>query len=1168
MRLRKLKLAGFKSFVDPTTISLPGDLIGVVGPNGCGKSNIIDAVRWVMGEISAKHLRGDTMADVVFTGSNTRKPVSQASVELVFDNSEGRLGGRYAAYAEVSVRRQVDRESQSVYFINGVRCRRRDVMDVFLGTGLGPRSYAIIEQGMISRLIEARPEELREFLEEAAGISKYKERRRETENRMRHTQENLDRLSDLREELGRQLTHLKRQATIAERYKVLKDEERGVRAELLALRWRGLDAEATAHSERVGQQQNALEAALAELRRVESELERTRSDHAQSSDDFNEAYRAVLDAGAEVARREETIQSLRTRREELRSGLAREEAAAARAREHIATESERLRKLEAERAEREPQLEGLNATATEARTEFRRREEAMQSWQERWEELTEQAAEPSRVAHAEQARIQGLEANVARLRRRIEDTERELGGLDEAGLATQVEAARAAHAAAEQAATQAEQAVSARRAAIAEARRINTETDRALAQAREQFQTLRGRVSSITALQEAALGKGAGAGLDWLRARGLDGRPRLAEALRAAEGWETAVEAVLGDRIDAVCVDDLAAPARALDQLGKGAVGLFSPGGAASPGGDAGLEPLAARVQAPWALGSLLAGVYCAGDVEAALAARHRLGPTECLVTPDGVRVGPDWLRVERADAAAGVLRRERELRERQAELERARGRVGELEAARAEGGRALEAAEAALAEAQSAHAKQVRHAAECRSEAGAASSRLDQLRNRAGRLRVDLDEARRGLAAEDEVLAESRDRLERSSAEARRLSDEREAWSRQRDHLRDALDAAREHWQAVRDEVYEIGLRVESVRAQIGSLRDAVARERDQASALATRIGELREGMERTAEPLASAESELAARLAARSQLEGALAAARTRLEDIDARARELDGQREGREREVERERRTLEDMRLGGQEIVVRRRTVEEQLAEAGADLQALLEGLGADATEPAWSERLEELERRIQRLGPINLAAIDEFEQQSERKQYLDSQHADLEEALGTLRSAIQKIDRETRARFKETYEKVNDGLGRMFPRLFGGGHASLEMTGEDLLDTGVAVMARPPGKRNASIHLLSGGEKALSAIALVFSIFELNPAPFCLLDEVDAPLDDANVVRFSQLVKDMSERVQFLVVTHNKITMEIAQQLVGVTMNEPGVSRLVAVDLDEAVDLAAV
>ena len=1172
MRLRKIRLAGFKSFVDPTTIGLPGDLIGVVGPNGCGKSNIIDAVRWVMGEISAKHLRGDTMADVVFTGSTTRKPLGQAVVELIFDNSDGRVGGRFASYTEIAVKRQVSLDGQSIYFLNGARCRRRDVMDLFYGTGLGPRSYAIIEQGMISRVIEARPEDLRDFLEEAAGISKYKERRRETENRMRHTQENLDRLTDIREELGKRLTHLKRQATMAEKYKVLKEEERVLKAELLALQWRTLDAEAKSHGKRVGEQENKMEAAIAEQRRVESALEAKRQAHTAATEAFNEVYRKVLDAGAAIARTEETIQNLRGQRQEMNENRERERQNFDEAKHHIQAEETRLTELRQTLETLEPELEEVQAGAAKARLEFRQSEEAMHAWQSEFEDLSQRAQEPAHARQAEAARIEHLDQNLVSLKQRIERIEGDRRALDIESLDGSVREVSGRLESAEQQTRTIESDLQNRQSGLQALRQQSDTAADALHKVRDRHQDVRGRLASLKALQQDALGKGPGAVTDWLNARGLADAPRLAEVLQVDAGWERAVEVVLGNRLESVCVahgmDD---HLKALEIFGGGELSLVESGSDDETGmpNRLGLPLLATKVQGEYAIANLLRDVYAVETLAEAVELRQRLSARESLVTPGGIWFGPSWARVAPGKADdAGVLAREHEIQTLDAKLAELDAEVNACETAHREAQAALNQAETDYANAQAALADVHREYADLKSELGAARARLEQGHESAARFASEILELRTRFAAEQEVRVTVEDRLRQSTEEMQRLSGERDAWQTRRESHKQRLEEVRERWHAARDQAYEIGVKVESIRAQSASLEEARGRNRDQVARIETRCRELDEKLTAMEQPIQEARQRLEAALSARSEVEQTLKVARQDVESLDAGVRELDQERHQIEERVSVERDALETLRMQGQEIVVRRRTVEEQFAQSGKDLATLLEAVGEDAGEDEWREKLEAMDRRITRLGPINLAAIEEYDQQSERKNYLDEQHADLDEALATLNAAIQKIDRETRARFKETFEKVNTGLGELFPRLFGGGAAYLQLTGDDLLSTGVSIMARPPGKRNSSIQLLSGGEKALTAVALVFAIFRMNPAPFCLLDEVDAPLDDANVMRFCDLVKDMSDHIQFLLVTHNKITMEITQQLIGVTMNEPGVSRLVAVDIDEAVELAAV
>jgi chromosome segregation protein len=1169
MRLNKIKLAGFKSFVDPTSIQLPSNLIGIVGPNGCGKSNVIDAVRWVMGESSAKNLRGDSMADVIFNGSNSRKPVGQATIELIFDNSDGSVGGQYASFAEISIKRQVARDGQSSYFLNGVRCRRRDITDLFLGTGLGPRSYAIIEQGMISRLIEAKPEELRIFLEEAAGISRYKERRRETESRMRQTRENLDRLNDLRGEVEKQLQHLQRQAKAAEKYQQLREEERTVRSELLALRWRRVNEESGAGERRIREREVALEAAIAQLRAVEAAAERDRERQIEANERFNEVQGRYYALGAEIARLEQALQHGRDLRRQQQQDLTQLERAWTELQEHIDLDRARLEELAAGLEEAEPALELAREEGRGSAQALTQAEQAMHDWQARWEEFNRGASELAQSAQVQRTRIDHLERHLLQLeqrRARFEEEQRNLGG---DSLAAELESLERelAEREAEGGLLQAEHEEVLE--AIRTLRERNSHTAAELDAARGRVQSARGRLASLEALQQAALGKRAGAVTAWLKEQRLDEAPRLAEQLEVEAGWEHAVETVLGLHLEAVCVEGFEAVSAALDRLHKGALALFDTGAAARPAVDGAAAPLLAKVQAPWPLDGMLGGVYAAASLAEALALRAGLAAHESVITPEGVWLGPAWLRLARdPDEHAGVLAREHELKTLTTELRELAAQVEAFEerlgAGRVELGTLEERREAVQAAVNQAGRRQ----SELRAQVGGKQARLEQLRLRRGQIDAELRELQSQAHKDEAEAAGARTALSEALGRLEVVAEERDRLTGGREELRAALEQARERARVSRDAAHEIALRIESLRTARVSTGQNLERMQGQLAHLQSRREELDAALAGGDAPLEALARELEALLARRMEVEASLAEARALVEEIDAGLRQLSQGRHAAESKAQECRAALEEMRIGWQELKVRRQTLEEQIDATGLERQALLEALPEEAAEGEWETRLAALGERIQRLGAVNLAAIDEFAEQSQRKTYLDAQHADLSEALETLENAIRKIDRETRTRFKETFDKVNSGLQAMFPRLFGGGHGYLELTGEDLLDTGVLVMARPPGKRISSIHLLSGGEKALTAVALVFAIFELNPAPFCMLDEVDAPLDEANVGRFCEMVQAMSERVQFIFITHNKTTMEMARHLTGVTMHEPGVSRLVAVDVDEAVQLAAV
>ena len=1137
-----------------------------------------------MGEISARSLRGDTMADVVFNGSRSRKPVSRASVELVFDNLDGRAGGRFAAYNEIAVRRQLVREGQSTYSLNGTRCRRRDVMDVFHGTGLGPRSYAIIEQGTISRIIEAKPDDLRDVIEEAAGISRYKERRRETGNRMRHTQENLDRLNDLREELARRLAHLKRQATLAGKYRELKAAQRALEAEHLALQWRAHDEEARRNARHVANQQSRLDAALAGQRRIETQLEKARAAYAEATDAYNRRYRDVIDAGAEIARTEESIQSIRRRREELAGALREETERLEAARLQVEAERGQREELVAGLAADTPALAGLHEQSAAASRELDDVEEDVTRVQAELEDLIGREREPARAVHAEQAGIRHRTSII----RDLEDRARTLGdersALDPDSLWRETTPIRDRVEEMERELAMAEAEQSRAHDSVRRLRDAVHAAEKALHETRELLGQHRGRVASLDALQQEALGAGALA--EWLEARGVADSPRLAQAMRVAPGWEHAVEAVLGVRLQAVRADAFeAVVADASEALRQGTFeavvadasetlrqGTFTAVDASVPdrmqaGGAGGLATLGSKVETPWPVADLLDRVFCAADLDEALGARPRLEPGESVITAQGVWIGPAWMHVRRGGAGEyGVLERERAL----AALGREIDRASENESARTHAVRELSGelrvAEEAYTKAQRSHNEGHRRCTALRSELAARTAEAERASRRSDELDAELVDIASRIETEREELSSAGVRLEHSSSELSRLTAERAQCENRRSARREHLARSRERWQALQADVHALELRVEGMRTRLRASEETSAREQRRLEEIEERREALRGAFEETGAPLAEAAGVLEEKLARRASLESMMHEARAGVEHVEAEVRGTDEERQRQAAEVQREREALERLRVESQETLVLRKAVEERIEGAGQALEALLERVGDDAGIDAWTGKLAAMERRIARLGPINLAAIEEHEQQAERKRYLDAQHADLEEALATLATAIQKIDRETRTRFRETYERINDGLGAMFPRLFGGGNAELQLTSEDLLGAGVTVMARPPGKRNASIHLLSGGEKALTAIALVFAIFELNPAPFCLLDEVDAPLDDANIGRFRELVREMAKRVQLVLVTHNKITMEIAGQLIGITMNEPGVSRLVAVDVEEAVEMA--
>jgi chromosome segregation protein len=1169
MRLEKIRLAGFKSFVDPTTVLFPSNLVGVVGPNGCGKSNVIDAVRWVMGESSAKMLRGESMADVIFNGSTGRKPVGTASIELVFDNADGGAGGAYAAFNQISVKRQVSRDGQSTYFLNGSRCRRRDIQDLFLGTGLGPRSYAIIEQGMISRIIEARPEELRLFLEEAAGISKYKERRRETEGRMRQTRENLDRLDDVRGEVEKQLFHLERQAASAERYTQLKAEERRLDLELKALRWRELDDALAAQEETLAAVETQTEAGLAQQRRLEAEIETGRAEYTEASESFNAIQGRFYAVGAEIARAEQAIQFASEARGRREGELVRLDQEIGEAEDHLERDRTHLDAIEQALARDEPAAGEAERALAEILDQVATADADLRAWESRWDAFSRDAAGPAEQAQAERARLTALERAYDRDRDRLRRLEDELTRLEGADEGTRLDPLIEREGRLEASLAELEARQDALGLDLSERDARLAALGREIDRMRTALQESRGRLASLSALQDEALDGGDAGRSAWLERMGLADAPRLVDRLEVEPAWEQAVEVVLGEAVRAIGVPDLANLIAAGADLPPG-VAFLEVDDAARPHAAASSDPrsLHARVRCDWPLDGLLGPVRVVDRLDAAAVSRCELGPGEQFVTPQGTRVGRDWLMTPSAVASGGVIARAETIKSLAAQIEEQQTRVstGLAEQERETAARALtESERAEIGRRLSALGREV---SQLKADLASLRAKREHRDERLQALAAERDELQAQMADALADMEDARERLHAHLAEVDALADRRVAMQAERDDLRAALAQARDEERRRREQAQGLRVSVESNRAGRAATRQSLSRLEERREILQERRLELLDALEESVEPLAEQRARLDEQLILRVEVEEALSDARSRLEALDARVRELEQSRHQVEQESQRGRAELDRQRLERQERLVRRQTLAEQIAEAGVTPSDVLADMEPAASESVWQEALAKTGARLQRLGPVNLAAVDEYKQQSERKVYLDAQHEDISRSLETLEQAIRKIDRETRSRFRETYERVNQGFQMLFPRLFGGGHASLDLTDEDLLETGVSVMARPPGKRNSSIHLLSGGEKALTAVALVFAIFELNPAPFCMLDEVDAPLDDANVGRFCELVRSMSDRVQFVFISHNKVTMEIADHLLGVTMHEPGVSRLVSVDVDEAVRLAAV
>ena len=821
MRLNSVKLSGFKSFVDPTSVTFPSSMSCIVGPNGCGKSNVIDAVRWVLGESSAKNLRSDSMTDVVFNGSSTRKPVSKASVELFFDNKEGRIGGEFSSYSEISVRRSLELDGQSNYYLNGTSCRKKDITDVFLGTGLGPRSYAIIEQGMISQLVSAKPEEMRGYIEEVAGISRYLERKKETESRIRRTRENLSRLEDLREEISRLLFKLQRQAKAAEKYHELRKDETKSQLMLLGSKWRDVSLVLLAKEEAVKSQELKVEEINSEKNTSDSEIIKLRAQQIELQTALDKVQQEFYSFGADISRTEQELALKRERINEINEKIS------------------------------------INNIQIDSRTQ----------------------------------EIKTLEENKTSASEKLNAIENELKKLKESN----------------------------------------------------------------------------------------DVEPNKAEAEKIEGSW------------------------------------------------------LIFITQTKDILSNLLNSIE--------------------LVT--------------------SKLSKKESIEEVISSIESIKTKLNELE------------------------------------------------------------------SEPDRLTKITQDFLVNASEGAKQ----------QRINLIDKTDKYAE------------------LQAQLASLNSEDSSLNNRIRDLGQENADLEKELKESADPINEIQKKLDNLLSDRLKVEENLLQSRKAIEECNTLIHQFEREKIEKEQAAITLRELLENLRLERQASKIEQSNIEKQVLDLGGDLKKIKDTLEEGKTVESYSSDLEAIELKISRLGAINLAAMEEFDQESKRKELLDGQHDELIQALETLEKAISKIDKETRTTFKDTFDKLNNSLSRSFPKLFGGGHAELIMLGEDLLTCGIGISARPPGKKNASVSQLSGGEKALTAIATVFAFFELNPAPFCLLDEVDAPLDDLNTMRFIDLVDEMSQKVQFVYITHNKISMEKSKHLMGVTMQEPGVSRMVAVDVDEAVEMAA-
>ncbi|OPX56779.1 condensin subunit Smc [Oceanospirillum multiglobuliferum] len=1173
MRLKCIRLSGFKSFVDATTVPFSKNMTCVVGPNGCGKSNIIDAVRWVMGESSAKHLRGESMTDVIFNGSTSRKPVGQASIELVFDNSDGSLQGQYGQYAEIALKRQVTRDGQSNYFLNGTKCRRKDITEIFMGTGLGPRSYAIIEQGMISRLIDAKPEELRATIEEAAGISKYKERRKETESRMRRTHENLERLQDIRDELERQLQRLQRQAEAAQRYRELKSQDRRLKGQLRAIRWRDLDFQIRQFVQVIGDLEQQSEKHLFALRRSETEIESSRQQHQTANDQLEQLQAVFYELGNQITRLEQQMSHRQQRGQQLQIDLAEVDRNLQESRYQQEQDQLRLQEVERQLETVLPDFELQQARCESLELALESSEEQVQAWQNRWDNFNQQAQQYQREAELAQSRIQQHDRTLQELNQRRQRLQTQLAELSAPELEDE-ELALLQERALEHELNleQLEESTFSLKEQLQDCREQLSQQQQQLDQARSQQQINQGRLASLQALQEAALADDDPQLQQWLADQNLDQAPKLAQQLEVTPRWALAVETVLADQLQALSCKSLQLPELAhhleqqLEHWPQANIAFHLQDQAQNLPVE---QTLAAQVQIQGAVPEALYLVVTADNVQQAFQRLAQLPAGYSVITESGIWLGKGWLRYQKGNQQAqGVLNRGREIEQLLQQQETTAQTLLELELKLEE----LQQQQVQIEQQVSHQADQrmlaQKHKSDLDSQIRTRQLKLEQFNERQRHLNEELMQVQERIAEEEITQEETREHWQIALEKTEEFAEQKEQLQTDREQFREQYERQRQSVRIERDSLHQLALRKQELTGQQQLAQSGVERLELQIERLLEKREQLIESFENIQEPKEDSEILLDELIEQRTEKEEQLLAVREKTQQLNDHMRQLEKSRGEHERELERVRTELEKMRMQQQALSVQREGINEQLDEIGGDLESLLTDLPEDATASVWQQRQEEVSEKIKRLGAINLAAIEEYEAQLERKQYLDGQNTELTEALGMLEEAIRKIDKETRQRFKQTFDEVNGWLQKLFPKVFGGGSAWLALTGDDLLETGVSIMARPPGKKNSTIHLLSGGEKALTAIALVFSIFQLNPAPFCMLDEVDAPLDDANVGRYARMVKEMSAHLQFIYISHNKIAMEMADHLMGVTMQEPGVSRIVAVDIDEATALVDV
>lgn len=1158
MQLKYVKLAGFKSFVDPTTIPIPSQLVGVVGPNGCGKSNVIDAVRWAMGESAAKNLRGESMIDVIFNGSSQRKAVGQASVELVFDNSMGRLTGQFGSYQEIAVKRVVTRDGDSQYLLNGTRCRRRDIIDLFLGTGAGSRSYAIIGQGTISRIVEARPEELRAYLEEAAGISKYKERRRETTQRITQTRENLARIADIRDELDKQLQRLERQMRAAIRYRQLQEEERQCKAEIIALKWLQLNEEKT-----------TIETSLAKLR-ITNEQHQTNATNAfqqitylreQIADEtnvFQQLQAHFYQLATEIARLEAHQQQQIREKERLTKEQQQAQHSWQTLRDQLQCGKEQLHINQQQEQIGQEACQQLSSELQQKQQELQLWQNQQSQWQVQWDNLQIELNKTTQALALEQLQSQQAQQRRQELQIRLQKISEEQQDDACILLLEKGNACRTILLENQQQLAEYEQELQSLNAQYQTLRQQKIECDTHLQKAQQHFQTLSVEKASLDA-QLKALASQVGA-----QQSEVD-KPRLMELIQVTPLWQEACELVLGNSLYAIVIDSEAEMTSFLQGSVADTIECI---GSKSLTSSLTQNRLSDHIQGILPAGVMdLQKIITAQTREEALRLLPQITEQESIITPDGCWMGRQWLRIQvnKKEDQTGVLARQTRavlltqlLADSRAEVttlqqllqttvEAIQKTESQLDTHRqfiSECKQTIKEHEIAIADFQRQHQQQANKQLQLQEEYAIALQQLEDLNLQQN----ESTDKSTNLLATEETLKNKQTTL----------SEEKNEWQLM-------LANSQKHLEAIRADLHQQELHLTRVRSAINQSENALIRDEKESILLEERLQAINEALHAQKEPEQTQSGSLNDKLTLHAEQEIQIQQSRDKLNHFNQQLSLQESSMRDEEKQVKNTQDKIQAQQLLENSIQLRAESLMSNLDELQFILEDLLRAISSEITLTQREEQLHDIIEKIRRLGAINLAAIDEFDSEAQRKKLLDEQYDDLMEALSVLEAAIEKLDRETRNRLQLTFDEVNRAFQNLFPRLFGGGRAQLQLTDDNLLEAGVVVMAQPPGKRNSTIHLLSGGEKAMTAVALVFAIFQLNPSPFCMLDEVDAPLDDVNVGRFCAMVKEMSQAVQFLFITHNKVTMALADHLIGVTMREPGVSRIVAVDVEQALTM---